>query len=1504
MAKIDITYERPTINTSNKPVAFSGIDYPLRNLEHRDFEKLIYSLYDQEILNKRIPFDDIMLMGGIRDKAQDCALFNNRIKTGIIQCKHSENDTKPGLALCIKEVIKFILYSIADNTLIPDINSFRYYFASSSGFDMKTDVYLRTLNTKIAKEKNLDKWAGDVIKNSKTLNYLKYEEIKEELLSRLKILPITPIVPTDIQSLLSVNESIVVPVFFTVRMVTDNKPINELKESVDEIKEQIKLKSIKPEKILEEFTDESVFLANYKSTFSLNNPLPIARKITGKISDWIKTPLKEKEESIAIVKGGAGSGKTVILNNLYHSLLSDEIPTIAIKADIKSADSIIELEKKLNLSTSLETSIQTLLNIYEKVVIIVDQIDALSQTLSSNRNNLTTYISLVEKLKKIAGVRIIISVREYDLNYDPYLIPFKKNSSFEAGVLEEKELTEVLKALQVSNSTQTLLKLLSTPLHLELFCQIYNNQEKNDKFDTIYDLYTELWALKIASKGTKDRREELKNTLYKIASKIYDSQGSLSVKGSLFDIEDVNYLITEGLLIKINGTHELTFFHQTFYDYVFARQFVESEKNVIAYLKENSQGLFIRSCLKIILAHLREHNPKDYKNLIVELLINSTIRFHLKQLVLNYLGSIEDPNNAEKDIAETNIMGSNGETVFYESLNTVNWVKYGIESGWIDRYLSSNDAEKIDTVFDLLLRNKERATKEILTYFTTLPSSSHNDGIIARYLYFVNKWDHIATALYTRTKDIILKNPFSFCQCMKTALQHDEYWVYNEIKVMLLRRAENLGINNHKFSIDHSETELIKKLFKHNTEEAFYLIQNVIETIISKTKWESDNMGLKEDSTFFFFSSSSENHYGDDDEFYQVFVNAIEDFSRTKHPIFKELITKYAKSDSASILRFLIYGYLANPKFYYEEALSTLQYIHSVNGFVHNEKLEYFARQLVSAIYSFLSHKQKEELNLLLLSIKSEYETKVFIHHVTKEKTRPTYQGYRQYQFLVAVPANEIIQFRELNRKYQELNRKFGKISDREPNKVSISGVAAPYKKTSYEKMSLQDWENTFYKYTNDWKVDFSSHMGGIDEHSRVFEEQVILRPDFFFPLIEKIIDTDNISTDYKTHGINGLIAAIYDADKVLHLITKLISKRLNDINALYTIRNIDYLVKNKKVNDKVFDFLCEQATDHEDPQKDDLANPRQRSLNSVRGAALDRLMRFEDKKFADRLFAVVDKAVNSEKTFAVKATIIRNSAYLLNINQDKAFEVFVKMLKSDKRLIKEAMWAAGYFSNFYYSKMTFFFDPAMKSKKTFDSLANLLALAWLRGIAESEKYLFALLKKSNEARAEVVKIAVHPENLIEPDGSLDEKCVQLYKYSLNKTGKELVHQYSIAFLHFEPEMFEGLFPLLKDYSKSKIFRNSPAYFCQYLIKCCTKKTVYKCADLISHFDKLVKTNISQGNHYDNEPVNTVLAIYNVLGNTAKDKQLKEHCMNMFDKMLQQPQHRNAAQQATTLVEL
>jgi hypothetical protein len=1496
--------ELSEIVVQDRPKAFTGQDYPLRDIDHRTFEKLIYCLYKQQIESKKIDFDDIALMSGIRDKGQDCILYRNKIKEAIIQCKHSENNRPLGLKACIDEIIKFALYSIHYKDLLPDLKSFTYFLISSSGFDSGADEYLRSFNQRIITERGIDKWIEKTLKNVRLLNQYHLQDVKERILEILASLRIVIVIPENIQALLSLYESIITPKFFEVRLVVDNTEVRGLGNRIDKLSEAILPHRISEVQILNEFKDASFFLSTYKSSFSLKAPVRLKRKITEDLSNWIKSPLKDKEESIAVLKGGAGSGKSVILNNLYHSLITDEIPTIALKADDKSSDSIKGLEGKLNLSLPIEESVRKLAETNQKVVVIIDQIDALSQTLSANRELLGTYLSLIQKLKKIENVRIVISTREYDLNYDPYLQNLKANTSFEAKYLPDEEVLNILKELKIQDAPKGLIKLLSTPLHLELFCQIYNAGEGNLKFYSLYDLYNELWAIKLANKKHVPNKDSVLKTIFSIASKMYDKQ-LLTVSSTFFDTDDVDYLKTEGLLMA-NNSKDLLFFHQTFYDYVFARQFVESGKDVIEYLNENNQGLFVRSSLKIILVHIREYNPSTYRVLIIELLASKKIRFHIKQLVINYLGFISEPSEEEKTIVETQLICSKYEEHFFESVNTTNWVDHIIHKKWLEKYTNTTNIGMLNIAYQFCLRNMETAHTSILLFLLSLDDNNDINQFISQVLFSLKKWDANSILLYNKSKEAVLRSHYTFCHCMERAAEYDANWAYAEFQNILMKRARDIHSYPDEFKIDYSELDLVKKLYDLNPEKAYDLNWNIIQAIIESTQIpryaEESFDQLIQDRAFNFFSRKE--HLNTQEELFELLVCNAEKFAVSNSAFFRETIKPFLSSRFVSILYVVVNGYLKNPIEYSRDSLELIKFIHSKNQFRRNDKLMYFIRLLISKIYKSLALDQKEELNEIILSVELPHENEIYFHEEKKKRVIGNWRGYTKLKFLAAIPFEELKQYPDVYRLSQELNRKFGVVSDKEPNVISVHGVYPPYKADNYANMSLRDWKKTFLKYNQIYREGAFSSQGGIHEHSRAFEEKVTQRPDFFYPLVKEIITDNLISNDYKISGINGVIKAKYDVNKVYELITLQIKNDRKDRDTLYLIWNIGYLVTHKKIDDVIFEFLCNTALYNEDPQKTDLRDPLQQSINCARGAAISQLMKIDNRDYEKRLFPVLKGIVISEKHISVKSAIALNTAYLMKADINEAFKIFTEVAESDKRLIKLSMWSARWFSNRFFKKIDRFIEMAMRDREAHAELAQMLAYAYMRNEKDSDGYLFDLVRKSGKARLELVRVAVHPDNLIKKDSSLDLRCVELFNLSLNKSNKEIISQYSFAFLHFKPDMFETLLPILKTYSNSLAFRSSPKYFSEYIIQCCNRNNASKCLDLISSFNRLKDKDISSGNYYESEPLNAVLAIYNVLGNSHSERSLKDRCLTMFDSMLQQPKHRSSALKAILLAEL
>jgi hypothetical protein len=108
------------------------------------------------------------------------------------------------------------------------------------------------------------------------------------------------------------------------------------------------------------------------------------------------------------------------------------------------------------------------------------------------------------------------------------------------------------------------------------------------------------------------------------------------------------YLTSEGILLL--GPHGWSFLHQTFFDYVYAKRFVEGGKRLGEALLAGDQGLAARPQLVQILTYLRGSNPVAYVRELGMLLNAGNLRLHLRDLLLRWFGSLAQPSAAEWDI--------------------------------------------------------------------------------------------------------------------------------------------------------------------------------------------------------------------------------------------------------------------------------------------------------------------------------------------------------------------------------------------------------------------------------------------------------------------------------------------------------------------------------------------------------------------------------------------------------------------------------------------------------------------------------------------------------------------------------------------------------------------------------------------------------------------------------------------------------------------------------------
>lgn len=185
---------------------------PLYELSDREFEILIYSLFKEKISKNDWPesfSDQISLMSGVAERGRDCVLYKNDKVSGIIQCKQYKNPySRPNL---LEELTKFLLYSILDEDLIPDIDDFIYFLCISSRLNEPADRLVNSFKKEIEKDisnKNVNRYIDNNIDRYISLSYLKEKPSYERVFALLRKIKIKSYTGIDIINLLYQNPKI------------------------------------------------------------------------------------------------------------------------------------------------------------------------------------------------------------------------------------------------------------------------------------------------------------------------------------------------------------------------------------------------------------------------------------------------------------------------------------------------------------------------------------------------------------------------------------------------------------------------------------------------------------------------------------------------------------------------------------------------------------------------------------------------------------------------------------------------------------------------------------------------------------------------------------------------------------------------------------------------------------------------------------------------------------------------------------------------------------------------------------------------------------------------------------------------------------------------------------------------------------------------------------------------------------------------------------------------
>lgn len=416
---------------------------------------------------------------------------------------------------------------------------------------------------------------------------------------------------------------------------------------------------------------------------------------------------------IYCLHGTAGQGKSCLLHALTLRFEQRDIPYLPLRLDqLRPTGNTREYGKLLGFPESPMRCFHAMLG-ERRGVVVLDQLDALRWTAQHDSSSWSVFEKLIEEALQLGPqIAVVVACRSFDLQHDPNISAWR-NADGQRTLLKEvpiaalsAEVTRaVVEAKGVAWSALTIAqqKLLCRPLHLYLWTRLSDYPSTRTVFRTSTDLMRAFWQhVRRQLEVTGLASSEIEQALQAIANRL-DKDGRPTAPAQTLDwwpsIRDALASLT---VIEINDD-TVRFAHGSYFDYYLAELWLERLRkdhlNIHAWLSPmDEQSLLRRSQLRQLLTVMRDDDPGQFLQAVQDILKTPQVRFHLKQLTLQFIGFLTDPNPDEvtfiadlleiaewRDAVEVQVLL--GHPAWFRALDKMNiW----------ERWLQSDESWRVD----------------------------------------------------------------------------------------------------------------------------------------------------------------------------------------------------------------------------------------------------------------------------------------------------------------------------------------------------------------------------------------------------------------------------------------------------------------------------------------------------------------------------------------------------------------------------------------------------------------------------------------------------------------------------------------------------------------------------------------------------------------------------------------------------------------------------------------
>ena len=1172
----------------------------------------------------------------------------------------------------------------------------------------------------------------------------------------------------------------------------------------------------------------------------------IERAEVAQIVEWaLKADPKER---LGMLQDQPGGGKTVVMRGALESLEAAGAPVLAIKADTLSGIRTREdLAERLGLPALVEECARHLVA-EGSFVVVLDQLDALSLALSRDQATLDVMLSTLARPRDLDGVRIVASCRTFDLNNDPRLSTIKVDRKFQLHPLDEAQINRVLQAIGIDPARllPAHRALLTVPLHLKVYAQIVAGDAPKyapESFRTLQGLYEALWQKRIeAVPPDTPPPTERTAAIYRLVEAMQNSR-QVTVPVAVLDelAKAANYLERVGF-VRREGSNWL-FFHQTLFDYCYARRFVAQRRSLSKEILSGPQGLFERSQMVQVLAYLRGADEVAYRRELTALLLADDLRVHLRLLLIGWFGSLPDPTADELRIARRLMSDADDRARFLQAASG--------NEGWFDLL---ND----DMLSSLLRTDDEKLVGLVISYLGTL-IQRRTSAVLARLRPYLGKsevWDAGIAFCLSRLGDwqsdealsvlcdllrrgrtagwedhclqqLAHSNPAAGCQALRVYLDRrlDDLLAQEQAESQAAETEPHAvyrtGLSdrfawNRQLLGEYAIDEVLKQAVHVCPGEVIeHLLPWFVRAVVTLTEPRGRHDYYPSDSLFAW------GWYGDHISEGPVFalrmVEALRHLAQTQPADFRAIAAELAAIESLAVQRILAQAYLSTPETY---ANDIFEYLTTDPRRLNiGERLEsphYDSCRLYSAAFRHVDVERRAVLEQLILDLQPAWEQRSTRH-----------RGITQLRFLKSVPPDLLSE--TARGRLRELERKFPDFELRPPEGFQFIQVGPPIETAAQTKMSDEAWLGAMRRYNDStaWDAPREEPLkGGVVELSRAFAEQVKNDSQRFYRLAQRFDET--ISLYYINATISGLAESNAPAEWVFDLVRHFAPRIEGQFR-----RSVCWALEKRAeagVPDDLLDLMADWALHDPDPTKElwrvptgsgepyHGGDPHHHGINTNRGAAIQAVCHCALARTppqVERAFQLLEQTADDPST-AVRTCVIQILGPFLKKDDRRTLAIFERTLDGHPRLLQTPL-VHRFLSWTYYHHFArirpfieaLLIDADDATRQAGASLACLAAFRYPEANELAERAVHGdIAMRRGAAR-------VYARNLEHPN--LEAICQERLLQLIHDPDEQVRAHVGWCFEHLRPEQLDRLLPFIEEILASPALMNGAEHLVKYL---------------------------------------------------------------------------------------